>query len=32
MTASLVNYDQMQAELLVLRNNSIKAKKDKINE
>ena len=32
MTASLVNHDQMQAELLVLKNNSIKAKKDTINE
>ena len=32
MTASLINHDQMQTELLILKSNSIKAKKDTINE
>lgn len=32
MTAYLVDHDQMHAELLILKNNSIKAEKDTINE
>ena len=32
MTASIIDYDQMQAELKILKNRSIQAKKDTINE